>query len=470
MSKGENTDLSDMERKELDDEISLAEGAEDHPDDLERNNNNNDTEDENFTIESNEFIFIEEEQDEFDMDVDWDAFNEALKQQVEEELAASDKDKKKTDRMKTLRKRVLKIAGASFGILFLFVLLLVGTKGGRRVLYRIAGSYIHGNVDLDDSMGGDTPVINPIDNNGVEERDSAMDSWTNEDQDSQGATPEKPVIIPRQEDYVSNFLIFGIEEIDGAKNTDAIMLASINTKDDTIKLTSLLRDTLVEIPGHQPDKLNSVYARGGTDLLVETVEQNYRIKIEGYASINFNSFEAVVNLLGGVPIELGEEEAKYLNRTNYISNPAYRNVVPGSNLLNGNQALGYCRIRRVPTIGGANDDYGRTQRQRKVISAIFNRYKNKNLIELFTITSKCLGYVRTNVTKEQIEGMLEDIIENKITKLDTCRIPANGMFDDPSIYMGVKSPLVLQWDDNIKELHQFIFLDEEESDAEDNVN
>ena len=84
----------------------------------------------------------------------------------------------------------------------------------------------------------------------------------------------------------------------------------------------------------------------------------------------------------------------------FRSNKAYRNVVPGWNVLNGNQALGYVRVRRVPTLGGANDDYGRTLRQRRAMTAIFNKYKGKNLFDLLSITQKCLGYVKTNVTQE----------------------------------------------------------------------
>ncbi|HHX13146.1 MAG TPA: hypothetical protein GX731_10005 [Clostridiales bacterium] len=95
------------------------------------------------------------------------------------------------------------------------------------------------------------------------------------------------------------------------------------------------------------------------------------------------------------------------------------------------------------------------------MSAIFNQYKGKNLFELLSITQKCLGYVKTNVTQEQVELMLEDVVENVITSLDTLRVPVNGMFDDPTSHSGVSSPLVLDWDSNIKELYEFIFLDEE---------
>lgn len=402
------------------------------------------------------------------MDLDWEALNEEIKKQVNEELAISDEENEKIRKRKQLKHNIIKAVGATVAVLLFSIVFLVGTKTGRKIIYRIAGDFIHDNVDVVDSTIDDIDDMrdNPHKDSNIDKVNSNQNK-TIDKQAVQAMASER--IIPRSEEYVSNFLIFGIEEIEGAKNTDAILIASINTKDDTIKLTSLLRDTLVNIPGHSPNKLNAVYGQGGASLLVETVEQNYRIKIDGYASINFDAFESVVNLLGGVSIQLGEEEAKYLNTTNYISNKAYRNVVPGWNVLNGNQALGYVRVRRVPTLGGANDDYGRTLRQRRAMTAIFNKYKGKNLFDLLSITQKCLGYVKTNVTQEQIELMLEDVVENVITSLDTFRVPVNGMFDDPSSYGGVSSPLVLDWESNIKELYEFIFLDEEINKVTDNL-
>lgn len=426
MKKGENTNLSKHDTEEEREDISIH-------------------------IDTTE---------EYDFDLDWDAFNEALKQQVNDELSGSEEEDQKAIRRNKILKRSFTIAGIAVAVLCLSVIFLVKTKPGRRIIYRIAGDFIHDSIEQVDRMEeekGDSLAVSG----------EIEDSYRKNDFDYTKLNDAKenaaePAIVPRQEDYVSNFLIFGIEEIKGAKNTDAMLLASINTRDRTIKLTSLLRDTLVTPSGYTPRKLNAVYAKGGASLLITTIEQSYRIKIDGYASVNFEAFEAAINLLGGISIELGEEEAKYLNKSNYISNRAYRKVVPGWNNLNGNQALGYCRVRRVPTLGGSNDDYGRTLRQRRVMTAVFNKYKNKNLFELLSITKKCLGYVKTDVTQAQIEAMLEAIVENKITTMETMRIPVNGMFDDPDEYNGVSSPLVLEWENNIKELYQFIFLDEKE--------
>lgn len=321
--------------------------------------------------------------------------------------------------------KFVKSFGIVLSILLIGVFLLVGTEAGRGLIYRYVSEFIYKNIQLDD-----------------EEIDNNVDY----------------IIKPRQDESVQNFLIFGIEEIKGARNTDAMMIASINTKDNTVKLTSLLRDTYVEIPGYKHNKLNSAYSRGGVDLLIETIELNHKIQIDGYASVNFDSFEAIIDTLGGVTIELGEAEASYLNRTNYISNKANRNVSPGVNRLNGNQAMGYVRVRGVKTIGGANYDYGRIQRQQRVLSAIFDSAVSaKNILQLVPKSKEILGHVTTNLSQAQIQDSMKEIVENKITTMETLRIPVDGAFEAPKRYDGVGYPLILDWETNRIELYKFIF-------------
>lgn len=361
-----------------------------------------------------------------------------------------------------------------FGILFLVLLLvmawLVFTRSGRRVVYRIAGGVIYQGLDKEDDIEASS-VIEPLDvETHIEEDDSEEIEIVN-NQTTIDEIENAPKIRPepRKEEWVSNYLIFGLEEIEDAKNTDTIMIASINAQDSTIKLTSLLRDTYIEMEGYRPNKLNAFFSLGGAKTLVSVIEDKYRLKIDGYAYINFESFENIIDYLGGISIELGEEEAEYLNRTNYISKSENRTVVPGLNVLNGNQALGYCRVRRVETIGGANDDYGRTLRQRKVLRAVFNKYKSKGLLDLLRISNNILKFVKTNVTQKQIEKALEDIIENKITKMDTMRVPVNGAFETPIKYNNIGYPLINDWDKNITHLYQFIYLDTQEE-AQDNLS
>ncbi|HKL98819.1 MAG TPA: LCP family protein [Mobilitalea sp.] len=402
-----------------------------------------------------------------DVDTEDDSIRASLRQQVEEELnwqktdseqaVGSDTPEVGKKAKGSKKKKILMSIGIFFIVLLIFTIWLVGTKSGQSVIYKIAASYIYKNIDKEDYVETDVDIPQV---NTDQDKQSPDIKGVVETGDILGTdNPQKPEVEPRSEDYVSNYLIFGIEEIDNAKNTDTMMLISVNTLDKTIKMTSLLRDTYVEPVGHNPNKLNAIYAMEGSSGLVELIEQNYRVKIDGYANVNFNAFEEIIDYLGGISIEMGEEEAHYLNTKNYISIKSNRNIVQGWNLLNGNQALGYCRVRRCVTLGGANDDYGRTLRQRRVLKAIFNRYKSKNVFELLKIMDDCLGYVKTNLTKAQIEKLLKDVVENKITSMDTLRVPVNNTFETPDNYGKVDDPLVIDWDANIIELYQFIFLD-----------
>jgi LCP family protein required for cell wall assembly len=387
------------------------------------------------------------------------------------------------------KKRGLPLA-AKIGLIFLGAVILfavwaLGTKSGRGFCMGFVARFVKTNVgantsDTDDLVSDLAIPTDEVPNGTID----VAEDGTIKIIDEHGNEVVDTFIDPRSEDYVTTYLIFGLEQIDGAANTDAIMLVSINTKDNTIKMTSLLRDTYVKIPGWDKNKLNSAYAKGargaetgaeararGAALLMKTIEQTYDVKISGYASVNFNSFEKIVDRLGGLDIELGEKEAKYLNTTNYISNPEYRNVFAGWNHLNGNQVMGYVRVRKEETLGGSNNDYGRTVRQRRVINAIVSKYKSTKLTDLFSLTKDLIGYVNTNLTEQQIQDALTMIVNNGIYTTKSFRVPYGETFSDSGeagIYNGSKYvtwTLVMsdeQLQDNIKALHRFIFLDPEE--------
>ena len=373
---------------------------------------------------------------------------ESLKSQIGDEMISGEGpieagNNEDTTTQKKKKYKGLKITGIVLLCLILIVGFFVGTKPGRKIIYNIAGNYFYNQLDNDN--GSDLNADNgSLLINGEEKEDD----------------PDK-----RHEDYVTNFLLVGIEQIQGGNRTDSMMIASINTLDNSIKLTSLMRDTYVQIPGYSNNKLNAAYAKGGIDLLLDTIELNYKIRIDGYATVNFESFEKVIDRLGGVEIELGEAEASYLRTTNYISNPSYRSSIhAGWNTLNGNQALGYCRVRKVATLGGANSDFGRTLRQRRVLNALFEKYKSKNVFELISIMNECLSYVTTDLTSTQISAVIEAVIENGITTIDNARIPTDELYTAERYDVG--AVLVPDWDANIEFLYQFIFLDQPETETE----
>jgi len=328
---------------------------------------------------------------------------------------------------------------ATLLLLLLVVGFFVGTKPGRRIIYQFVAKYIYQSVEVETEEEKSTEKVDE-----VETETTKPDPWYDEDEP------------------VRNFLIYGVEEIGGAKNTDSMLIVSINMKTGAIKLTSLMRDTVVKIKGYRNNKLNTAFALGGVDLLLNTIEHNYMIDLDGYAWVNFENFEEVIDLIGGIDLELTATEANYLNTTNYISKPEYRNVSAGINHLNGNQVLGYCRVRAINTATSEHDDYGRTERQRLVLNTIFNTYIKRNPIELMTLSKNCLQYVNTNVSEDQIAQMLECIVENRATTLETFRIPIDGYFSDPKIDNGITYPILIEWEENILQYYQFIFGDTEE--------
>ncbi|GAA4295238.1 hypothetical protein GCM10023142_32800 [Anaerocolumna aminovalerica] len=357
--------------------------------------------------------------------------NKSLADQVSEELEGESvitKDRG-TSKRKKKKNKGLKIFAAVFSVFMLLIAFLVFTPVGKKLILNIAGNYIYGKLDYEENKEKDR---------------------------------EKPV-KPKEEEHVVNILLIGVEEIQGASNTDSMIIATMNTKDKSLKLTSLMRDLYVEIPGYSKNRLNSVYAKGGINLLYDTIKLNFGIQLDGYAKVNFSEFEDIVDIIGGVEITLTEKEAYYLNTTNYISNPANRKVVPGKQLMNGNQALGYSRVRKVST-GTENNDFGRTQRQRAVLNSIFDKIKSKNVIELGLLMNQILTEVKieTDITQKEFNDYLEEAVSLKVTQLENYRIPSDGNYKNTKVQMGKYKQDVLEptdWDATRTELRKFIYGD-----------
>lgn len=213
-----------------------------------------------------------------------------------------------------------------------------------------------------------------------------------------------------------------------AGRSDSSMIATINMKTKELKLTSLMRDMYVDIPGHGRNKLNSAYSFGGVDLLYKTIAQNFDIKIDKYCVVDFSTFEKVINEVGGIEIDLEEKEADYLNTTNYISKKKYRNVKAGKHILNGNQALGYSRIRYVVSKKYGDGDFGRTGRQRAVMQATFDKVKGQSLTKILDIALKVLSDVSTDMDADYIKGLAASVIKMGTTDIDQMRIPIEGSY------------------------------------------
>lgn len=267
---------------------------------------------------------------------------------------------------------------------------------------------------------------------------------------------EKVEIEPADE-RVINVLLIGEEAMKDTNRgrSDSMMIATINQVQKSVKIASIMRDCYVDIPEHGKGKLNSAYNIGGGPLLVQTIEQNFGVGLNGYVRVDFDGFEEIVNMLGGVEIELTADEASYLNRKDYISKPEFRNVKEGVNLLNGNQALGYSRVRYVKGITGERDDFGRTNRQRTVLKAIFDKYKSKGLVDLIAITNNLMDYIVTDLSNADIMSYVAAYVGTGATELETFRIPMDNAYSTADTKSG--NVVLVNFEKNNAALEEFIY-------------
>ena len=241
-----------------------------------------------------------------------------------------------------------------------------------------------------------------------------------------------------------------------ARRSDSMMIATLDMKHKKLKVTSLMRDMYVEIPGHGSRKLNAAYSLGGIKLLYETIAKNFGIKMKGYAEVNFDAFVDVINAVGGVEATLTESEAVNLNDTNYIKRKKFRNVKVGKQVLNGYQALGYCRIRHgkwknghYPAVLTASG------RQRLVIQALLKKVKSMSINKWLELVDIILPNVKTDLDKDEIYSYLMAIVKMGTTELKQYSLPIQNGYTSQKI--NGEDCLVPDLEKNKKALKKYIF-------------
>lgn len=266
--------------------------------------------------------------------------------------------------------------------------------------------------------------------------------------------------VPSTEDTgIINVLLFGLDARDPGVNSrsDSIMIATLDTKQKKIKLTSIMRDTYVSIPGKKDNRINAAYAFGGPALAIKTVNENYNMNIEKYVTVDFFSLEKVIDKLGGVEIEIKDYEVnalngliQSLNNLNQHDNDSSLINGSGKHRLNGRQAVAYSRIRKV-----GNSDFERTDRQRAVLNALIREGKNIDLWEIPSLLSTVLPEVETNFTKNEILKYVYPALESAQNDVEDLRLPYEGTYENQRIRgMAV---LVADMDKNREILHEFIY-------------
>lgn len=252
----------------------------------------------------------------------------------------------------------------------------------------------------------------------INDLDKPDDSTAN--QDSQGNTTEPD--SPKGD--IVNIMLIGQDRRSGEQRarSDSMILVTFNKSNNTITLTSFMRDSYVQIPGYANSKLNHAFQYGGMQLLNDTLYVNFGVEVDGNVAVDFSQFKNVIDLLGGVDIELTQKEVDYLNSDYGWSLSA------GTNRLNGEEALAYSRIRYI------DNDYYRAGRQRKVLMSLLNRYKSLSVFEMLSTLENVLGLVTTNMEKSEILTLATELFPMlSSANMATQQIPAAGTFQGGNV-------------------------------------
>ena len=257
------------------------------------------------------------------------------------------------------------------------------------------------------------------------------------------------------DDKVINILLIGSDRRPGETiggRSDSTMIATIDMKHQSLKLTSLMRDMYVEIPGYEKNRFNAAYSYGGVELLYETIATNFKTKLDGYVIVDFAAFTNVIDQIGGVEITITESEYEHL--IDYYKDKSSKDEVyklkSGKNVMNGEQALCYSRIRKE-----GNGDFRRTERQRTVLQAIFAKAKTLSLTELMEMMKTVMPYISTDLDNDEIISYMKTVVMMGTTEINQFRIPEDNTFENNTI-RGMKV-LVPDIETNTRLLNDFIY-------------
>ena len=225
---------------------------------------------------------------------------------------------------------------------------------------------------------------------------------------------------------IVNILLIGQDRREGESTarSDSIILCTYHRKTGDVTMTSFLRDLYVPIPGHHKNRINAAYSEGGTPLLDQTLRENFDLHIDGNIEVDFSQFSQIIDLLGGVELELREDEAAEINKE------TDSDLSAGVQVLNGEQALTYSRIRKLD----ADGDFSRTSRQRKLINALLSRYRNIKWKDLLPLIDELLPLISTDMNYGRLVLLAMEILPKlSDTQVTSQRIPADGTFTDERI-------------------------------------
>lgn len=273
-------------------------------------------------------------------------------------------------------------------------------------------------------------------------------------------------INPITSDDVYNILLIGTDarNKEDRGRADTIVLASINTKEEKIFLTSFLRDIYVTIPGVGSNRLNAAYVYGGASLLAKTIEQNFGVKIDNYMKTDFFSFIEIIDSIGTVDLEVTAEEISYMNRyireVNQLSGIDKQDgqldeADAGLIEMNGKQALAYARLRKV------GSDFARTDRQRKVLMQVAKKLKKMSRGEQVKVLEDALPNVVTDIKEDEFKAMILNSTEYMRYQIKCMTVPVNGSWK--FVTVNGMEVIGIDFDKNIKAINDWIYPPEQET-------
>ena len=339
--------------------------------------------------------------------------------------------------------KALKITLIIIGCILLLIALLLGglwlyVNG---LLNKVDRTEITGNLTLSEAEIYEGETVDATDS--VEHIDQAHDEFQ-----------EAQEIAPLKDSKITNILLIGTDRRSSWEygRSDSMIILSINERTKKIHLTSLMRAMYVCIPrsdGEQWGMLNAAYSWGGPKLLIETVENNFRIKIDHYVVVDFAAFEKGIDLLGGVEITLTDAEAHYIQTQS-------RDRIPtssGTQILNGQQALVYCRIRLI------DNDFVRTKRQRTMLTKLMNKAASSSIPKLIDLAETMLPYVNTDMTNGEILSYIAKVPSLMSNPVTQRMIPIEneaGKSFTGIIFVQGREMYKVDFNTNIRALHEFI--------------
>lgn len=241
-----------------------------------------------------------------------------------------------------------------------------------------------------------------------------------------------------EDSKVLNVMLFGEDNARGEKfgRSDSMIMLSIDNRHKKLKMTSFQRDSYVYVDGYGYDKLTNAYAYGGPKLTIQTIESNFGVKVDRYAVVDYASFIDIIDVLGGIDLELTKDEIDYINYQLYKNKQSDTRTTitdaPGMVHLTGQQALWYARNRGLDSseeeIGIAGDDWDRTSRQRKLLETMFNDMKSADLTQIVSIVGKVGPLVTTNIKKDEITALVSHSPTYLTYSVEQYTVPQEGQW------------------------------------------